>query len=91
MIVWVSSILVPARRYRRLNTRGRRSPLESQLLRSARAESTNVRPRDLCLIYKVHRCLSLLVWLLGVNAFYELSNIAGSKGHRLSCSLLWGT
>ena len=24
------------------------------------------------------RCLSLLVWLLGVNALYELSNIASS-------------
>ena len=32
-----------------------------------------------------------IVWLLDVNAFYELSNIAGSKGHRLSGTLLWGT
>ena len=35
--------------------------------------------------------IASIVWLLSVNAFYELSNIVGSKGNRLSGSLLWGT
>ena len=37
----------------------------------------------------VQRCLSLLVWLLGVDYDLCTSCTAGSKGHRLSGSLLW--
>ena len=37
----------------------------------------------------VQRCLSLLVWLLGVDNVLCTSCTAGSKGHRLSGSLLW--
>ena len=35
------------------------------------------------------RCSSLLVWLLGVDNVLCTSCTAGSKGHRLSGSLLW--
>ena len=37
----------------------------------------------------VQRCLSLLVWLLGVDYVLCTPCTAGSKGHRLSGSLLW--
>ena len=37
----------------------------------------------------VQRCLSLLVWLLGVDYVLCTSCTTGSKGHRLSGSLLW--
>ena len=39
---------------------------------------------------KGQRCLSLLVWLLGVDYVSCTSCTAGSKGHRLLGSLLWG-
>ena len=38
----------------------------------------------------MYRCLSLLVWLLGVDYVSCTSCTAGSKGHRLLGSLLWG-
>ena len=37
----------------------------------------------------VQRCLSLLVWLLGVDYVLCTPCTAGSKRHRLSGSLLW--
>ena len=37
----------------------------------------------------VQRCLSLLVWLLGVDYVLCMSCTAGSNGHRLSGSVLW--
>ena len=39
---------------------------------------------------KGQRCLSLLVWLLGVDYVSCTSCTAGSNGHRLLGSLLWG-
>ena len=39
---------------------------------------------------KVQSCLSLLVWLLGVEYVSCTSYTACSKGHRLLGSLLWG-
>ena len=39
---------------------------------------------------KGQRCLSLPVWLLGVDYVSCTSCTAGSKGHRLLGSLLWG-
>ena len=49
----------------------------------------NDRPRDYA-YNKGQRCLSLLVWLLGVDYVSCTSCTAGSKGHRLLGSLLWG-